>query len=191
MSLREPEAVGRPSLISRAVRISSGADWPDPLRRPSGLRSASCRRNQRQKPDPIKIRPGSDRDGTRESSYRRRSQKNRPEPTPCPETGLEPRHGRRRRQARAACFERERALWAGPTTTPRRSPVAKKISRAMRWPAREHRTSQSPSPNGRHNGIPIGHPNCTVARSAPITRRSSADRLRSQSKTGSVPVDVR
>src|SRR5208337_1980508 len=74
-----------------------------------------------------------------------------------------------------------------PCTTPMRSSCTKNNSRAIRRLGSVLRTSQSPCPSGRQSGIPIGQPNCTVARSVPIARRSTGGRLRSHSTTGSVP----
>ena len=61
----------------------------------------------------------------------------------------------------------------------------------MRRLGSELRTSHKPLPSGRHSGMPIGHPNCTVAKSVPIACLSSAGSLRRQSNTGSAPPDVR
>jgi hypothetical protein len=76
-----------------------------------------------------------------------------------------------------------------PCTTPIRSPWTKNSNRATRRLGSPLRTSQSPWPSGRHSGIPTGQPHCTVARSVPITRRSSGGRVRSHSITGSAPPD--
>ena len=50
------------------------------------------------------------------------------------------------------------------------------------------RTSQSPCPIGRHNGIPTGHRHCTRMRSCPMTWRSALGSVLSQSFTGSAPL---
>lgn len=68
---------------------------------------------------------------------------------------------------------------------------AGKITRAIRFPGSVVRTSHNPRPNGRHAGIPMGHPYSTVAMSCPISRRSSGARLLSQSRIGSVPAGAR
>lgn len=78
-----------------------------------------------------------------------------------------------------------------PCTTPMRPSPTKNSVRAIRRPARLLRTSHNPLPSERQSGIPIGQPNWTVARSVPITRRSSAGRLRSHSTTGWLPPAVR
>ena len=61
----------------------------------------------------------------------------------------------------------------------------------MRLLGRSVRISQSPSPIGRHSGIPTGHRHCARIRSLPISRRSPGGRSFSQSRTGSVPLSVR
>jgi hypothetical protein len=51
--------------------------------------------------------------------------------------------------------------------------------------------SYFPQTSAQRPAKPMGHPNCTVERSMPMTRLSWSGKLLSQSKTGSTPLDVR
>ena len=69
-----------------------------------------------------------------------------------------------------------------PCTTPIRPPPTKNTRRAIRRLGRVERTSHKPPPRDRQIGIPIGQPNCTVARSIPIARLSQVEVLEASSK---------
>ena len=64
-------------------------------------------------------------------------------------------------------------FFSKPCSRTIRPAVTQKITRAMRPCGRLLRTSHSPPPNGRHNGIPTGHPNSALPMSWPTMRRAS------------------
>jgi hypothetical protein len=70
-------------------------------------------------------------------------------------------------------------------------PGTQKMTRAIRPPGSDVRTSQSPSPSARQSGIPTGQRYRTRIRSCPIAWRSASSRSRNQSRTASRPEAVR
>src|ERR1700685_2731851 len=68
-----------------------------------------------------------------------------------------------------------------PPENPKTSPPPRRV-------ASDERTSHKPPLKGRHNGNPMGQPNCTLAMSRPMAFLSSRDSSLSHSRTASRPV---